>query len=214
MEAASNPGVGCALSVISPEAIAGRLQAHGMEALPAEAISKLADYGNLMVRWNQRMNLTSFRQPDVLIDRQLVESVAIARLLPVGISTLMDYGSGAGLPGIPVAIVHPEIDVMLAEAHSKKAAFLREAVRVCGLSARVHAGRVAEQSGKFDAITLRAVEDMRKAVAEAGTYLLPGGSLVVIATQATKKEMLKAAGSLVYSEHPLPTVGVVLVCQI
>ena len=88
------------------------------------------------------------------LSRHFVESIACARALPEGISTLLDFGSGGGFPGIPIALCRPEIAVTLAESQGKKAAFLQEAVRVLGSQAKVHAGRAELLTTQFDCVTL------------------------------------------------------------
>ena len=96
----------------------------GIAALPAGAYAQLHAYLDLIVRWNLRLNLTAVREPEQIIQRHFVECAFAAQHLPPEIATLLDYGSGAGLPGIPIAICRPEILVTLAEAQGKKAAFL------------------------------------------------------------------------------------------
>jgi hypothetical protein len=88
---------------------------------------------SLIIRWNARTNITAIRDEEGILSRHFFESIACARTLPAGIRTLLDFGSGAGFPGIPIAIVRPEIAVTLAESQGKKAAFLQEAVRVLNL---------------------------------------------------------------------------------
>ena len=104
---------------------------------------------SLFLRWSARINLTSIRDEDGILSRHFVESIACARALPAGISTLLDFGSGAGFPGIPIALCRPEIAVTLAESQGKKAAFLREAVRVLGVTAMVHSGRAEDADHKL-----------------------------------------------------------------
>jgi 16S rRNA (guanine527-N7)-methyltransferase len=178
-------------------------------------LAKLASYGNLLLRWNERTSLTAIREARGVLDRHIVESVAAARLVPAGITTLLDYGSGAGLPGIPIAVVREEVRVTLAESQGKKAAFLREAVRTLDLNASIHAGRVADLdvATLFDAITLRAVEKMEESVKEARERVGAGGFLVIFATAATKAGLLKAANAASVVEHPLPTAGSLLICR-
>jgi 16S rRNA (guanine527-N7)-methyltransferase len=138
----------------------------GLAALPPIAYEQFQSYLELLLRWNQHLNLTAIRDPLQIIQRHFVESAFAAQHLPVGIASLLDYGSGAGLPGIPIAICRPEIQVTLAEAQGKKASFLREALRVLSLPGQVYAGRVEampEQS-LFDVVTMRAVEKMESAV--------------------------------------------------
>jgi 16S rRNA (guanine527-N7)-methyltransferase len=120
----------------------------------------------LLLRWNSRVSLTAVRDPIRIIQRHFVECSLVAQQIPLDVRNLLDYGSGAGLPGIPIAICRPEIRVTLAEAQGKKAAFLREAVRVLGINGEVFDGRVEmmPQELQFDAVALRAVEKMDLAI--------------------------------------------------
>lgn len=150
----------------SAEQIEQALCAGGLVRLPPGVGGRFSLYLDLLVRWNARMNLTSTRSPEELVRRHFVESAGAARYLPEGIDTLLDFGSGAGFPGIPIALCRPEIRVTLAESQSKKAAFLREAVRSLGLRAEVYGGRVEElpPEQSFDSVILRAVDRMPEAV--------------------------------------------------
>jgi 16S rRNA (guanine527-N7)-methyltransferase len=141
--------------------------------LPEKAYEQLHLYLDLLTRWNTRLSLTSVREPEEMIQRHLVECAFAAQHLPANIETLLDYGSGAGLPGIVIAICRPEIRVTLAEAHGKKAAFLREAVRTTGVAADVYDGRVESlpPSRLFHAVSLRAVEKMEAAIPEAVRHM-------------------------------------------
>ena len=110
----------------------------GVAPLGAIAGTQFGRYISLFVRWNAKMNLTSIRDVEGILSRHFVESIACAQSLPGEIATLLDFGSGGGLPGIPIALCRPEIAVTLAESQGKKAAFLQEAVRLLGISTRVH----------------------------------------------------------------------------
>ncbi len=137
----------------------------GIVDLPVGSYDKFRAYLELLLHWNQRLSLTAVREPDQIIQRHFLECAFAAGQLPQDIAGLLDYGSGAGLPGIPIAICRPEIGVTLAEAHGKKASFLREALRVLKLDAEVYDGRVEEMPERtFDAVTLRAVEKMDSAI--------------------------------------------------
>jgi 16S rRNA (guanine527-N7)-methyltransferase len=137
----------------------------GITDLPVGAYDKFRAYLELLLRWNERLSLTSVREPDQILQRHFVECAFVAGQLPQDIGDLLDYGSGAGLPGIPIAICRPEISVTLAEAHGKKASFLREALRVLRLEGEVYDGRVETMPERgFDAVTMRAVEDMELAI--------------------------------------------------
>jgi 16S rRNA (guanine527-N7)-methyltransferase len=140
----------------------------GILDLPVGGYDKFRAYLELLVRWNQSLNLTAVRDPDQIIRRHFIECAFVAGQLPRDITDLMDYGSGAGLPGIPIAIVRPEIRVTLAEGHGKKASFLRETLRVLNLEGDVYDGRVETMpEGGFDAVSMRAVEKMELAIPEA-----------------------------------------------
>jgi 16S rRNA (guanine527-N7)-methyltransferase len=137
----------------------------GVLDLPAGSYEKFRVYLELLVRWNQRLSLTAVREPDQIIQRHFVECAFVAQRLPRDITDLLDYGSGAGLPGIPIAICRPKISVTLAEAHGKKAAFLREALRVLDLKGEVYDGRVETMpERRFDTVAMRAVEKMDLAI--------------------------------------------------
>jgi 16S rRNA (guanine527-N7)-methyltransferase len=137
----------------------------GVLDLPMGAYDKFRAYLELLLRWNQRLSLTAVREPDQIIQRHFVECAYVAQRLPRDIADLLDYGSGAGMPGIPIAICRPEICVTLAEAHGKKASFLREALRVLQLEGEVYDGRVESMPERqFDAVAMRAVEKMDLAI--------------------------------------------------
>src|ERR1022692_801083 len=153
--------------------LAALLAEAGIAPLDAEQADHFEAYLSLFVRWNERVNLTSIRDEEGILSRHLVESIACARALPAGITTLLDFGSGAGFPGIPIALCRPEIAVTLAESQGKKAAFLSEAVRVLGVAATVHSGRTEVLRNVFDCITMRAVDKMERAVQAAELLLRP-----------------------------------------
>jgi 16S rRNA (guanine527-N7)-methyltransferase len=154
------------------KAIETAFVAAGIADLPDAARSKFQAYLELLLRWNHRLSLTSIRQPAEIIERHFVECAFAAGHLAPDTATLLDYGSGAGFPGIPFAICRPEIAVTLAEAHGRKASFLREVVRVLGISGEVIDGRVEEipDKRKFDAVSMRAVEKMDLAIPVAAKH--------------------------------------------
>ena len=181
------------------------LAALGQPPLTPVQAEAFAVYLKLLMRWNAKMNLTAIRNPGLMIRRHFVESINCARLLPEGIKTLLDYGSGAGLPGVPCAICHPEVQVTLADSQVKKAAFLREAVRCLGLRASVYHGRVEEMDSgvSFDAVTLRAVDRMQEACQHALARVKPGGWLVILTTRDALDALANALGGLTWRSEPL-----------
>jgi 16S rRNA (guanine527-N7)-methyltransferase len=164
-----------------------------MALLTPEQAERFSDYYSLFIRWNARTNLTSVRDEEGILSRHFLESIACSRALPEGIATLLDFGSGGGFPGIPIAICRPEIAVTLAESQGKKAAFLQEAVRVLGLSTKVHAQRAELLKTDFGCVTLRAVDRMELAVTAAARMVVPGGWLAILCTKTSAAQMQAAA---------------------
>ena len=138
----------------------------GVIELPASCYDQFSAYLELLLRWNTRLSLTAIREPGQIIRRHFAECAFAAQHLPADIEKLLDYGSGAGLPGIPFAICRPGIRVTLAEAQGKKASFLREVVRTIGTKTEVYDGRVETmpQGRPFRAVSMRAVEKMELAI--------------------------------------------------
>jgi 16S rRNA (guanine527-N7)-methyltransferase len=167
----------------------------GLAPLDVQTASRFGAYLSLFIRWNERLNLTSIQDEEGIISRHFVESIVVARALPPGIATLLDFGSGAGLPGIPIALCRTEIAVTLAESQGKKAAFLQEAVRVLGIAAKVHADRAETLHEVFDCVVLRAVDRMPKAAAAAARLVAPEGRLALMTTSAELPRLRAAAGA-------------------
>jgi len=167
----------------------------GQEPLnPVQAV-RFEELLSLILRWGARVNLTSIRDEEGILTRHFVESIACARALPAGVETLLDFGSGAGFPGVPIALCRPEITVTLAESHGKKAAFLQEAVRVLGVAVKVHVGRAEALRAVFDCVTLRAVDKMPQAVEAAGKLVAPGGWMALMSTGKELSTLKAAAGA-------------------
>jgi 16S rRNA (guanine527-N7)-methyltransferase len=159
----------------------------GLDILEEATATRFAIYYALLERWNARTNLTAIRDEEGILSRHFVESIACARALPPAIGTLLDFGSGAGFPGIPITLCRPEIAVTLAESQGKKAAFLQEAVRILGLTARVHSGRAESLAAKFDCVTLRAVDRMPQAIRSATSLVALEGWLALLITERQLK---------------------------
>ena len=151
----------------------------GLRALDLDAAlaSPLLAYLALLARWNGTYNLTAIRDPREMLVKHLLDSLAmhgaVAALAARG-GHLADLGTGPGLPGIPLAIAQPGLQVTLVESNGKKARFLREAVRQLGLrNASVAESRIEafDAPGRFDAITARALATL-PLILELGGHLL------------------------------------------
>jgi len=170
------------------------LSSAGQPGLDGELAGRFQGYLDLLMRWNARLNLTSIRNEKGILSRHFVESILCARIVPDSVATLLDFGSGAGFPGIPIALCRPEIRVTLAESQGKKAAFLQEAVRTLALPAIVFSGRAETLSGTYDCVAMRAVDRMEKAVNVASRLVSPGGWFVLMTTRAEVSILKAAAG--------------------
>jgi 16S rRNA (guanine527-N7)-methyltransferase len=177
----------------------------GISGLPTEAYDQFLTYLGLLLRWNTRLSLTAIRKPEQIVQRHFVECAFVAQNLPGDIETLMDYGTGAGLPGIAIAICRPEIRVTLAESQGKKASFLREATRSIGISGEVFEGRVETLSEErlFHAVTMRAVEKMDLAIPVAVRHA--DRYLALLTTESSAPAYKQLASELQWLEpFPLP----------
>jgi 16S rRNA (guanine527-N7)-methyltransferase len=203
MAATRDSGIG---SSVTAGDIDAAVAAAGLSSLPSGAAERFAAYLQLLLRWNSRLNLTAVREPHEIVRRHFVECIQCAQILP-SIKTLLDFGSGAGLPGIPIAIARPEIRVTLGESQGKKAAFLREVMRVLSLNVEVYDGRIEKMpaDNTFDAVTLRAVDKMAEACRVAIQKVSPDGWLAVFATASTARG-LEQLPEISWEKH-IPIVG-------
>jgi len=125
-------------------------------SLSVHQIQLLEAHYSLLLRWNRVLNLTTVTTLDQAVERHYCESLFLAVHLPAGSLRLADLGSGAGFPGIPVAIFRPDCSVTLIESHARKAVFLREATRELH-NVRVCAERAEAVAEVFDRAMSRAV---------------------------------------------------------
>jgi 16S rRNA (guanine527-N7)-methyltransferase len=183
----------------------------GLAALaldPALAMPLLA-YLALLDRWNRTYNLTAIRDPREMVGKHLLDSLAMHPYLAAG--SLADLGTGAGLPGIPLALAKPALQVTLVESNGKKARFLREAVRTLGLAnARVAESRaeVLNEPGAYDVITARALATLPLIIELGGHLLKPGGRLLAMKGAVPDDEIASLpAGWRVEHVRPLTVPG-------
>jgi len=185
----------------------------GLAALdfgPDPLAERLLDYLALLVRWNATYNLTAIRDPDEMVPKHLMDSLAVA---PFVHGALADIGSGAGLPGIPLALACPCLDVTVIESNGKKARFLREAQRHLGLKNLHVAESRAESvhaSAQFDCLVSRAFGSLAEFVRVGAHMLADGGRLLAMKGQEPADE-IKAlpAGWNVTATHALTVPGLV-----
>jgi 16S rRNA (guanine527-N7)-methyltransferase len=176
--------------------------------LAPSQVGQISTYLDILLRWNARINLTAVRQPDQIVTRHFGESLFTARHLfpsarttrgqppsavqaapnnqrPANVPHVIDVGSGAGFPGLPIKIYAPHIQLTLIESNQKKAAFLREFIRSVTLTnVDVFASRAERFPAQADVVTLRAVERFDTALPVAARLVIPSGRLALLIGQA------------------------------
>jgi len=156
------------------------LRAAGV-VLPPNADDQLAAYLALLAKWNRTYNLTAIREPEQMVTHHVLDALAVLPHLPAAASlSVLDVGSGGGVPGVPLAIARPGWRVVLIDSNHKKGAFLRQAAIELGL-ANVDAvtARVEDYvpAAKFDVVIARAFSDLATFVDAGARHLAPGGRL-------------------------------------
>jgi len=149
--------------------------------LPAQAQPRLLDYLELLNKWNRTYNLTAVREPSNMVGQHLLDCLAVAPYVTA--RTIVDVGSGAGLPGIPLALVLSQASVTLLESSHKRAAFLQQAKIELKLdNVAVACARVEtwQPGRKFEMVISRAFSDLAEFITLAGRHLAPGGRLVAM----------------------------------
>jgi len=164
--------------------LAGELK-RGLDALELslseEAQAKLLKHVELVEKWNRVYNLTAVRDRNQMLPHHVLDSMAV--LPHIDGATLIDVGSGAGMPGIPLAIARPEMNVTLLEANHKKSTFLKQAVIELGLAnAEVVNARVEAWGAPapFDVVISRAFSDLGEFIALAGRLCADDGVLAAM----------------------------------
>jgi len=202
-------------------------------------LRQISTYLDILLRWNARINLTAVRQPDQIVTRHFGESLFAARhLFPSARTTrgqlpsavqaepnnqrpaanvphVIDVGSGAGFPGLPIKIYAPHIQLTLIESNQKKAAFLREVIRGLTLTnVDVFASRAERLTAQADVVTLRAVERFDAALPVAARLVIPSGRLALLIGQAQIGRALKLTSGFRWSDPlaiPLSSSRVLLI---
>jgi 16S rRNA (guanine527-N7)-methyltransferase len=144
-----------------------------------EAGTGVARYCELLLRWNERINLTGARTLDELLREHLPDSFALAALVGAQ-ARVIDVGSGGGLPAVPFSLLRPDAAVTLVEPRAKRVAFLRTAVRELGLACTVVAGRVDTVKDRFDVASSRATFPPAEWLQEGSRLVVPGGHVLFL----------------------------------
>ncbi len=162
-------------------------------ALSEQQIQQLLDYLTLLVKWNKVYNLTALKEPAEMLSKHLLDSLA---LLPhLDADSLLDVGTGAGLPGIPVAICRPQMAVTLLDSNAKKTRFLQQVKAELKLqNVTVVHGRVEQvELPKFAIITARAFASVGDIIDLAGRHCDDAGKLILMKGVYPEQELQQAS---------------------
>jgi len=177
--------------------------------VPRETLSRFSTYVNLLVDWNERLNLVApSTLPDVW-NRHLWDSAQLAPLIPTHASTIVDVGSGAGFPGMVLAILfsdRPSVTVHLIEATQKKTRFLEEVAAATAAKIKVHWARAEDVKGlKADVVTARAVAPLDRLLALAYPFFLPATIGLFLKGRSLNDELTHATKSWKLDATPIPS---------
>ena len=172
--------------------------------LDQKMVQKFLIYLTELKEWNQKINLTSLKQDDAIVTNHFIDSLAIIPHLPSATS-MLDLGSGAGFPGIPIKIVEPALNITLLEATRKKANFLRHIIRRLGLSKIVvvesraeHCRPTGPSHHGFDSVIARALAPL-KTFLQLGAPLVKKGGYLLAMKGTTVEEELKESYAVLQS---------------
>lgn len=165
------------------------------EALFGAGLSRAVEFAGLLIEHGVERGLIGPREVDRLWDRHLLNSVAVAEVVPRS-ARVVDLGSGAGLPGIPLAIARPDLDVTLLESMARRVEWLEHVARTLGLAVTVVRGRAEEPAikrriGGADVVVARAVAPLAKLCEWSLPLLRQGGSLVAMKGASAADEMAR-----------------------
>ena len=172
-----------------------RALGEGGISVSQEIVEKFSEYWSLLIAWNQRVNLISRRDERRIVTRHFLESLGLINVVefPPG-ARVMDLGSGAGFPGIPMKLVRPDLKFVLVESRRKKVFFLNKVIEKLNLEGiEIVEGRVEEEGRQIvpvDFIVSRSVADLITLIKWSRNCLNPrGGSLIVIKGAGVGKEL-------------------------
>jgi len=177
-------------------------------ALTSAQLGSLLTYLDLLLRWNQKINLTAIRSPEECVTRHFGESLYLARWIKLEGRSL-DIGSGAGFPGLALKIAFPALAVTLLEPVAKKRAFLKEVARACQMErVEVRSERLEDFIRReplvgFDYATVRAVGQLERLVRGAAALLKAGGRLCLWVSEGQAASLIGAEEWFRW-ERPIP----------
>jgi len=166
-------------------------------SLGPEEIALFEAYRRELLFWNSRVNLVSLKEPEDLPVKHIADSLSALPFLPASAAALLDLGSGAGFPGIPLKIVRRPLRVFLLESSRRKISFLKTVIRSLGLedAAAIHARAEelpAHFQGRFDAVISRAALKLPEFIRIAAPLVSPGGIVIAMKGRDPREEIEEA----------------------
>ncbi len=177
------------------------------QGLEARRLDQLELLGQELLRWNKRINLTGYRDMAGVAVGLFLDALALAPWIKG--PRVLDIGSGAGFPGLVLALARPELAVTMLEARAKRVSFQRQAMRLLGLkNIRAAQGRAGEgglAGERFDSVTMKALGGLELCLGLGRQYVAPGGLIVLPRGMSDAREALSRG--LQVREYELPPPG-------
>ena len=183
------------------------LQTHGL-IIPDDQAVLLAKYCRLLWDWNSRLNLTRHTDWEMFVTRDLLDTLELSRHIPSK-AKILDVGSGGGVPGIPLAILRPDISVALCDSVGKKAMALQDIVKSLGLTVPVYADRAESilKKNRFHFVTARAVASIAKMIGWFIPFWGAAGKLLLIKGPRWIEERNLASADGLLKKHTVEQIG-------
>lgn len=158
-----------------------------------ETLTRLDEYAALLLKWNAKINLIGPATEAHICKRHLEDSAQLVMLIPAAAKTLVDLGSGAGLPGMVIAIYRPDLSVTLVERDQRKAAFLTEVKSRLGVAnVKIRNADIASVQDRFDVVTARALAPLAELFGFAEPLMGQGATCLFLKGVGVEKELAKA----------------------
>ncbi|MDD2362623.1 MAG: 16S rRNA (guanine(527)-N(7))-methyltransferase RsmG [Oscillospiraceae bacterium] len=167
-------------------------------SLKDEALDRFETYARMLVEWNQRINLTAITRPDEIVIKHFADSLTVANLLPEGEISLIDVGTGAGFPGVPLGILRSDIKLTLLDSLNKRLVYLKELCAALEIPATLiharaeEAGQKQEYREKFDVAVARAVAALPILCEYCLPFVKIGGSFIAMKGRQENSETVAA----------------------
>ncbi len=190
------------MDVLNQDLLISHLKEWGLSSTP-EQLSALHTYASLLVEWNEKMNLTAITSPDGIAVLHFADSLSLLAALPFEPNaSVLDIGTGAGFPAIPLKIFRPDLKLTMMDSLNKRLTFLKEVLGSLGLSAEILHARAEEFANKpnlrqqFDVVTARAVASLQVLAEYCLPYVKVGGVFAAMKGPSCSEELAAAKNAI------------------